>query len=458
MVAFPFRMPRRPRPLPPERLFLLSFAVLILAGALLLWLPAAAPASRRLAFIDALFSSASAVCVTGLAVVDIGRDLSRFGQVTTLVLFQLGGLGILTFSAVLFIFMGRGLPTREHDILQSVFLYAPRRDLSGVLRFVILSTFLFEAAGTAVLWVRFGLDAPPGEALYLALYHAVSAFNNCGYGLFRDSLAGYRGDLVVNVTVMALIVCGGIGFIVIYELFQRLRGGGRRLSLHTRFVLVATAILIAGGAAAFLAFESRGVLAGLPWQESLLAAFFQSVTARTAGFSTVDIAALQNETLLVTVLLMFVGGSPGSTAGGIKTTSASLICVLMWSRLRGREEVTVANRTIPRELIARTISIILLSTLGIVLTASILLMAAPLAASPAPDRGLFIQYLFETVSAFGTVGLSMNVTPQLNGLQKLAVILMMIAGRVGPLTLAFSLARTAGKKQLIYAEEGIMVG
>lgn len=444
--------------MPPERLFLLSFALLILAGALVLWLPAAAPAGRRLAFLDALFSSASAVCVTGLAVVDIGRDLSLFGQVATLVLFQLGGLGILTFSAVLFLLMGRGIATREQDILQSVFLNAPRRDLAGVLRFVILSTFAFEAAGAAILWARFGFDFPAGEALYVAVYHAVSAFNNCGYGLFSDSLAGYRGDPVVNLTVMALIVSGGIGFIVIYELRERFRGRIRRLSLHTRFVLTATALLIAGGAAAFLALEREGVLQALAWDERLLAAAFQSVTARTAGFSTVDIAALRNETLLVTMLLMFIGGSPGSTAGGVKTTSASLLGVLVWSRLRGREEVTVAHRTIPRELLNRMVSIILAATLSIVLIASILLIAAPDSPGNAPDRGLFIQYLFETVSAFGTVGLSMNTTPLLNAVQKIAVILMMVAGRVGPLTLAFALARSAGKKQVIYAEEGIMVG
>jgi trk system potassium uptake protein len=367
-------------------------------------------------------------------------------------------LGILTFSAVFFVMMGRGLATKEREIIQSAFLYAPRRDLATVVKFVLMSTFLYEGLGTCVLWVRFCWDFPPGEALYQAIYHAVSAFNNCGYSLFSDSLVGYQGDLVINLTVMGLIVAGGIGFIVHYELHLGLWHKHKRLSLHSKFVLIATAVLIFGGAALFYLLEQDRILKGLPWTNRILASLFQSVAPRTAGFNTVDIARLSNETLLMTMILMFIGGSPGSTAGGIKTTSASLLFVLMWSRLRGREEVTVFNRTIPRELLNRMVSIILASTISIMLIASVLLIAAPAAKSPEASRHFFVEYLFETISAFGTVGLSMNLTPQLNSWQKLAVILMMVAGRVGPLTLAFSLSRTASRKQVVYAEEGIMVG
>jgi trk system potassium uptake protein TrkH len=445
------------RHLSPERLFILSFAGIIFAGALILWLPVSAT-GRPLSFVDALFSSASAVCVTGLAVVDIGRDLSTFGQVATILLFQVGGLGILTFSAVFFVMMGRGLATKEREVIQSAFLYAPRRDLAAVVKFVLLSTFLYEGLGTCVLWVRFCWDFPPGEALYQAVYHAVSAFNNCGYSLFSDSLVRYQGDIVVNLTVMGLIVAGGIGFIVHYELHLGLWRKRKRLSLHSKFVLIATAVLIFGGAALFYLLEQDRILKDLPWTNRILASLFQSVAPRTAGFNTLNIAQISNETLLMTMILMFIGGSPGSTAGGIKTTSASLLFVLMWSRLRGREEVTVFNRTIPRELLNRMVSIILASAISIVLIASVLLITAPAAKSPEASRHFFVEYLFETISAFGTVGLSMNLTPQLNAWQKLAVILMMIAGRVGPLTLAFSLSRTASRKQVVYAEEGIMVG
>jgi trk system potassium uptake protein TrkH len=367
-------------------------------------------------------------------------------------------LGILTFSAVFFVIMGRGLASKEHDIMQSVFLYTPRRDLVSILKFVFLSTFLYEGAGTLLLWARFSQDFPWGEALYKAVFHAISAFNNAGFSLFSDNFVSYQGDLIVNLTVMGLIVAGGIGFIVHYELHLRLFGKQRRLSVHTKVVLLATGVLIAGGAVLFFVFESGRILKDLPWQNRVLASLFQSITPRTAGFNTVDIGMLSNETILLMITLMFIGASPGSTGGGVKTTSASLLFLIMWSRLRGREEVNVFNRTIPRELLQRTTSIILASSLSVCFIMSVLLLLADYSGAPDESRHLFVEYIFETTSAFGTVGLSMNLTPSLNAPQKLAVILMMFAGRVGPLTLAFSLARMVTKKSITYAEEGVMVG
>ncbi|HSM89224.1 MAG TPA: potassium transporter TrkG, partial [Desulfobacterales bacterium] len=228
--------------------------------------------------------------------------------------------------------------------------------------------------------------------------------------------------------------------------------------LHTKVVLVATAVLITGGAVLFFAFESDQILKGLPWQNKVLASLFQSITPRTAGFNTVDIGMLANETILLMITLMFIGASPGSTGGGVKTTSAGLLFLIMWSRLRGHEEVNVFNRTIPRELLQRTISIILAASLSVCFIMSVLLLAADDGGAPADSRHLFVEYIFETTSAFATVGLSMNLTPSLNTPQKLAIILMMFAGRVGPLTLAFSLARISAKKSFTYAEEGVMVG
>jgi trk system potassium uptake protein TrkH len=443
--------------LSPERIFILSFAGLILFGGLLLRLPFSA-AGVPLSWIDALFQSASAVCVTGLTAIDVGQDLSTAGQVLLIFLFQVGGLGILTFSAVFFVMLGHGLASKERDIVQSVFLYSPRRDLAPILKFVFLSTFLYEGLGTLLLWARFSQDAPWSKALYKAAFHAISAFNNAGFSLFSDNLVSYQGDPIVNLTFMGLIVAGGIGFIVHYELHLRIFGRARRLSLHTKVVLIATGVLIAGGALLFFIFENHRSLDGLPWQNRVLASLFQSITARTAGFNTVDIGMLANETILLMIALMFIGASPGSTAGGVKTTSVSLLFLIMWSRLRGREDVNVFNRTIPRELLQRAISIILAATLSICLIVSILLLSADYSGSAAASRHLFVEYLFETTSAFGTVGLSMNLTPSLNAAQKLAVILMMFAGRVGPLTLAFSLARITAKKGVSYAEEGVMVG
>jgi trk system potassium uptake protein TrkH len=445
------------RRLSPERAFILSFGAAILTGALLLWLPFSA-AKAPIPWVDALFTSTSAVCVTGLSTIEVGADLGLAGQLILICLFQVGGLGILTFSAVFFVILGRGLASREHDIMQSVFLYAPRRDIAAILKFILLSTFLYEGAGTLLLWARFSRDFPWGEALYKAAFHAISAFNNAGFSLFRDSFTPYQGDLIVNLTVMGLIVAGGIGFIVHFELNLWVLGRQRRLSVHTKVVLIATGLLIAGGAVLFFLFEGDRLLNDLPWRNRILASLFQSITARTAGFNTVDIGMLTNETILLMIALMFIGASPGSTGGGVKTTSACLLFLIMWSRLRGREEVNLFNRTLPRELLQRTISIILAATLFVSFIVSILLLSADYHGSPAESRHLFVEYIFETVSAFATVGLSMDLTPSLNTAQKLAVILMMFAGRVGPLTLAFSLARKTARKGYTYAEEGVMVG
>jgi trk system potassium uptake protein TrkH len=441
----------------PPRIFILSFALLILIGAILLRMPFAS-SKDRLSFVDALFSSASAVCVTGLAVIDIGKDLSFIGQIMTLLLFQIGGLGIITFSVVLFGLMGRGISFKGREIVQSTFLNTPRRDFLAVVKGVLRFTFIIEAAGTLLLFIRFSQDFPPATAFFHALYNAVSAFNNCGYSLFSDNLMSYRGDWIVNLTVMGLIVLGGIGFIVQHEVIARLRGFQERLSLHSKIVLMTTGLLILAGAALFYLFEAGHMLKGVSWQTQLLDSFFQSITPRTAGFNTVDIGGLTNATILVMMILMFIGASPGSTGGGIKTTSFALLLLMIRNRLKGGHHVNVMNRQIPKEILGRTITIIFVSAFSIGLITSVLLFfygGGDL--PPDQDRHFFVEYLFETVSAFGTVGLSMGVTSKLNDFQKLAITLMMFAGRVGPLTLAFSWY-TAGKKEIKYAEESIMVG
>lgn len=445
------------RVLTPSRLLILSFALLIAAGAVLLMLPAAA-GGRPLTLVDALFTSASAVCVTGLAVVDIGRDLSVFGQIVTLILFQVGGLGIITFSVVIFGMIGRGISYREREIVQSTFLTLPRRDIVPVIIRVLHWTFVAEALGTVLLFCRFSQDFPPGKALYLAVYHAVSAFNNCGYGLFSDSLVSYRGDWLVNLTVMGLIVLGGIGFIVQQEVADLWQGCRKRLSLHSKIVLIATGLLILGGAVLFYLFEHNNVLAAEPWSTRVLISLFQSVTARTAGFNTVDMGGLTNAAILLLIVLMFIGASPGSTGGGIKTTSFTILLLIILNRMRGSNRVSVMNRQIPREILGRTLAIVFAAAFSVfIITAFLLVFAGGGTAPPQDSRHLFVEYLFETVSAFGTVGLSMGATTKLTDLQKLAVIFMMFAGRVGPLTLAFAWYRTE-RKDLELAEEPLMVG
>jgi trk system potassium uptake protein TrkH len=269
---------------------------------------------------------------------------------------------------------------------------------------------------------------------------------------------GYQGDLTVNLTIMGLIVVGGIGFIVQYEVFSKLRAVQKKLSVHTKIVMITTAILILSGAILFYLFERNHIIKGVPVQTKILTSFFQSITPRTCGFNTVDIGLLANDTILLLIILMFIGASPGSTGGGVKTTSAALLVMMLWNRLKGNEDVNIFNRTIPREIVSRTLSIIFASAFSIAIIASVLLITGGGNLLPVESRHLFVEYLFDTVSAFGTVGLSMGITPKLNDIQKYALIIMMFAGRIGPLTLAFSLSRGAGKRRITYAEEGVMVG
>jgi trk system potassium uptake protein TrkH len=443
--------------LSPTRIFVLSFTGVIVTGGVLLWLPFSG-AGNATRFVDALFTSTSAVCVTGLVVLDTGKDFSTAGQVITLILIQIGGLGIITFSTVFFVLMGRGISFKGRDIVQSTFLHTPRRDFLAIARAVLLLTFMTEAGGAILLFIRFAQDYPAGAALYQSVFHAVSAFNNAGFSLFSDNLVGYQGDLIVNLAIMGLIVHGGIGFIVQYEVLSRLRGVQKRLSVHTKIVLITTTVLIAGGALLFYLFERNQILKEVPALTKILSSLFQSVTPRTAGFNTVDIGALTNPTIVLMILLMFIGASPGSTGGGVKTTSAALLVMMIWNRRKGHEDVNLFNRTIPKEIIGRTISIIFASAFSVSIITSVLLIFETGTLSIAESRHFFVEYLFETVSAFGTVGLSMNVTPKLNDIQKYALILMMFAGRVGPLTLAFSFSRAVSRRGTVFAEEGVMVG
>jgi trk system potassium uptake protein TrkH len=454
------RYPSRPawslsRHLTPARIFILSFAGLVLAGAFLLWLPFASTEGLR--FVDALFISASAVCVTGLTTVEVGTELSTAGQAILICLFQVGGLGILTFSAFLFGIMGRGISFKGREIVQSTFLHTPQRDFFFILKSVILTTLIIESAGVLLLFIRFSQDFPLSKALYYSVFHAVSAFNNCGFSLFPDSFTRYQGDLLLNVTVMMLITLGGIGFVVHHEVIARLRDRNARLSLHCRIVLITTACLIVSGAVLFWLFEEHYILRGLSPQTQVLVSIFQSITPRTAGFNTVDIGQLTNATILLLLVLMFIGGSPGSTAGGIKTTSFALLLLMIWNRWRGSDEVTVFNRTVPKELIGRTLSITFASMISVFFIVAAVMVAGHVESGP-QGRQLFAEYIFEAVSAFGTVGLSMGVTAKLTDIQKLLIVFMMFAGRVGPLTLAFSLSFREGKKRVVYAEETVMVG
>jgi len=441
----------------------LSFAGLIAAGTLGFKVLPGLYVGDPLSWLDALFTATSAVCVTGLIVVDTATYFTTAGQAYLLLLIQLGGLGIVTFTTLAVLAIGGRLSLHHEAVTASLTGVAPEVDFRQLARDVVRFTLAFEAIGALVLfltWVpRFG----PGAAAWHAVFHAVSAFCNAGFSTFSDSLTGFRGSPVSLVTVMTLVVLGGLGFLALEELrlwWRRQRAGeALRISLHTRLVLVVTALLIVGGWIAFSLLEWNRQLAGMSPLDRSLNALFMSVTARTAGFNTVDYAQVSDGANFVTILLMSVGGSPGSAAGGLKTTTVAAIGLLALARLRGHSVASVASRTIPEDTIQRAVGLFVVS-FGLV-TAGILLFAVIHAPSPSrePVHG-FLHYMFEAVSAFNTVGLSMGATGSLEPQGKLVTVFLMFVGRVGALTLvaAIALRRARNGRGFRYAHEDLIIG
>ncbi|MBI5441669.1 MAG: potassium-transporting ATPase subunit KdpA [Deltaproteobacteria bacterium] len=450
------------RVLHPTQVLILSFGLTIAVGTALLMLPWAST-KGTLGFVNALFTATSATCVTGLAVVDTGTQLSLFGQCVVLALIQLGGLGIMTYSSVFLLIAGGRLSFRGRLIVHET-LGRKKGQLSvrRLVRDVFAYTFLIEGVGALALTAVFSRTRPPLEALAHGAFHSVSAFCNAGFSLYATSFMEYRGDWLLNWTVMLLIVLGGTGFIVLEDLFDawRARRAGRsfHLSLHSKVVLAATGVLILAGALAIWAFERGNALAPLPWHEAALASLFQSITARTAGFNTLDYATLTSTTLFFTILLMFVGASPGSCGGGIKTTTFSVVLALFRDRLLARDRVRLFRRVLPDELVARSVALLVASFVFI--TALVLVLSGlEIGAVPYSDRrDAFLGLFFEAVSAFGTVGLSTGVTAALSPAGKLLITLAMFVGRLGPLTMVVAISRKSGAEDFQYAEEGLMVG
>lgn len=442
----------------PESFLIGTFAGLILVGTLLLSLP---PAHARGAVhpLDAFFTSTSAVCVTGLIVVDTAKDYTLFGQTVILVLIQFGGLGIMTFAALVLQLAGQKLSFRSQAALHDVFYQrGAALQLQKNLRWIVLSTLVIEAIGAALLLASMRDGSAPARPAYTAVFHAISAFCNAGFSTFSDSLVGMRDNPLFMTTVSVLIILGGIGYTVILEVIRR--GWGRLVrrrmpvvwTLNTRVVLATTAILILVGA---VSLELLGLSENATgWRARTAASLFQSITARTAGFNTVDIGAVPMASLLALTALMFIGGSPGSCAGGIKTTSLAVWVARLKARLLSREDVTIGGRRIPVEIVRR-MGLLLGVSAAFNLTGVFVLSITEMSAIGS-TLGLH-DILFEQISAFATVGLSTGLTPQLSALGKLWIIISMFVGRLGPLTLALSmLERRSALVRL--PEERLMIG
>lgn len=435
---------------------ILSFAGLIALGTLFLTFPAATTDGRGAPFVDALFTATSATCVTGLIVRDTGTYFTTFGQVIILVLIQLGGLGIMNFSTSIAIILGHRLAPGERRLVSEM-VETPRDiDIARTIRYIFLFTILAEGLGCFVLFLRWFSAFPTvGQAFYNALFHSISAFCNAGFSTFNDSLIRYQGDFIVNITFILLIVFGGLGFAVVHELISRhtlrqsIRATLRSLTVHARLVLITTTILIFSGALLFFFLEYDRSLAQLPIGTKLLASLFQSVTARTAGFNTVPMNLLHPATLLIVVVLMFIGASPGGTGGGIKTTTFAILLVALRARLSNREDIVISGRTIGRDTIYRAVAILTAAGSAVITAFFILLVI---------ESHPFQEILFETVSAFGTVGLSTGITSTLKTLSRLVIIILMFTGRIGPLTLALAMAAPKTPLPITYPQARIMVG
>jgi len=476
----------------PALLIVGSFLTLISIGTGLLLLPAAtAPGEPPTSFTDAVFTATSAVCVTGLIVVDTGLHWSRFGQYVILTLIQLGGLGLMTYASVFALFMWRGMRIREALVLREVFTHDLRAEIARLTKFILLTTLAAEAVGAALLFglwdhTAAGGPVPLGERIFYSVFHSISAFCNAGFCMYNDSLITYRRTWQANLVFPLLIIAGGIGFAVLFNLARMLKHAvlrkrstplvKRRMTLQSKFAVTMTVVLLVGGTLAALALETlhgqqepwRRTAAspgepvppaapesplGAGWTERAAGAWFLATTARTAGFNTTDTTQLAAPTKFLTVVLMFIGASPGSTGGGIKTVTVAVVLCGVWAALKGRGSVQAFKRQIPADTVRRALAIL---TVGVAWMA---MTTAALAAWGIRDGAefTFLDALFETQSAFATVGLSTGLTPLLNTFGRLLLCVAMFVGRIGLLTLFVAMQFRMQPTRYSYAQENVAI-
>jgi trk system potassium uptake protein len=440
------------------RTIALGFLAIITAGALLLMLPFSSSSGHWINWITALFTSTSAVCVTGHIVVDTATFFSPFGQVVIMILIQLGGLGYMTATTFLLLLLGRKFGLKDKIALQQAL---DRQGLHGtkqLLQSIIATTLIFELAGIFILYFSFLPKHGPAYSLWFALFHSVSAWNNAGFSLFSDNLMGYQASLPINLAITGLIVFGGIGYEVIFELYLRLRERFSKSPVRTvrtlnfKVAVSTTLVLLGIGTIGTLLieFQNPGTLGPLAFPGKLLASWFQSVTSRTAGFNTIDIGKMTNAGLFITIALMFVGGSPGGTAGGIKTTTLRVLTSCTNAVLQGKEDVLLYERSVAFSLVLKAVGV----TIGSLAT----VLVATIAICISDSEVEFIRVLFEVVSAFGTVGLSTGITAALTPVAKLILIATMYIGRVGILLLITVFLGDPKRTSVNYPEGSLLVG
>lgn len=426
----------------------LSFFAVITCGSLLLFLPWASR-SGHTSYIDCLFVATSATCVTGLVPVDTATNWTLFGHIVILLLIQIGGLGVMAFAVFYALLAGQKIQLRQRLVMQHAINVADVGGVVRVFKYLLTFTFAVEGTGALILAVRWVKDFGWGKALWYGVFHSVSAFNNAGIDLmggFR-SLTAYTSDPTVSLVISTLIILGGLGFVVNYEIYNYHRE--RKFSLHSKVVLITTGLLIVTGTLLLLVGEYNHALKDMPLGTKILSSYFQSVTPRTAGFNTIDLTTLRLSSVLVIIILMFIGASPGSTGGGIKTSTFAILWLVIYSQLRGKKDTEVFERRIDNQDVLQALTVFLLFSLTLVVMTYLVSLTF---------QGDLVKIIFEVASALGTVGLTLGITPQLTTLAKVFLIITMFLGRVGPLTLGFALAFKEKQPEIRYAKGKIMIG
>jgi trk system potassium uptake protein TrkH len=453
----PWRIPLEIIPAPKQAglsplILVYGFAGVIILGTILLMFPMSSKGGQFTSPIDTLFTAASAVCVTGLVVKDTGTYWSSFGQGVILVLIQVGGLGFMTSATLLLLILGRKIGIRERWLIGQSLGTGRLGGMVKLVRRILLFTIIVEVIGAAIFYVHFSVDDPTGTAAWKAVFQAVSAFNNAGFDIFGRfrSLLDYQTDTLVMLTTAGLVILGGISFLVVADVGKVRRFG--RLSLDSKIVLVTTLGLLVMGTIVILLTEygNADTLGPLSFPYKILNAFFQSVTPRTAGFSSIDVGNMAAYSQFFTILLMFVGGAAGSTAGGIKVNTFGMLAATIWSTIRGKEHAGVFGREFATQQIHRALSVVMLSLTLIFVVVFVLTIT---------DKGFgFLKLLFETVSAFGTVGLTTGITPDLSVAGRLIITAVMFIGRLGPLILVLALTQRQQPSTFRYPEVEVRIG
>jgi len=439
-------LPKRKFRLNPPQILTIGYFFLFFIGGALLKLPIAT--TNGITWLNAWFEATSAMTVTGLGVVDTGQTFTLFGQIVLLALIQIGGLGIMTFTVFIFILLGRKIGLKERILTQESLNQSELGGIIYLARHLFVYSSITELIGALFLTIRWGPEMGWGHASYAAIFHAISAFNNAGFSIWGSSLTKYVGDPTVNIVITGLFIIGGLGFTVLIDIWKKKHF--RELTLQSKLMIIGTVVINVVAVLVFfiLEYTNPGTLGKLSLSDKLWASYFQGVVPRTAGFNTVDIGALHTSTAVFIMLLMFVGAGSGSTGGGIKLTTfiAMMLTVIMF--LKGKSEMVVMKRTIPQTIIIRSLVVTFLASTLIFVAVFILTLT---------EKASLIQLLFETVSAFGTVGLSMNFTPHLSLIGRIVIICVMFIGKIGPLTLAFSFAKH-NEAMIRYPKENILTG